>query len=622
MQRNAISKLKRGFINHEEGNLEITQENNGTITLGTCTQKMSQIISVMQKSCPDLFSNGLSFYQSNPDHNPSLPRRNKRKIQLGLIQGERDSLELLVSDDHAENDNPDVDDNLLPDLRPGNENLENYLLGTDCPLLANILMQLKVYNPDRWSNKTNQYMYTHLLTDAKELLKMCTVKELNIMATELRYFTGRLWFSANLLKAENVNIIVSAFGSAPLTNIECSHKKDKLYQPDTLLTLVSCALKLESYPVEHLQISLGTVIHRQLKEDWYANATCPLSVPIPHEHNSALVKEMEFFSYPEMSTNINQLEPRTFDFTHILTNIRNQILTRGFQFCKNEHFKELCNECPDILSIALVYDKIDTQNAFTAMKMFNYSVERWMIQKGYKDTAKFIRLIRNWHDACNRHGLSADRRVLYLNDMHEFLTQGINFNSVPFQFPEWYVKGMTWQMYEALLQNILTRIQLYYLSSNLTYNARAVLTLSNESFFADLVHYDKESHGYPKGVNVRKVFGRVVLINFFKHKRDRNYFLSATIKGKYEIKLAEHNHRRYIHESSFNYFGLYRNHFFDFPNELTSHRVRCDDITTGLAALCTNPGVRILFKTNKGNIMPEIPSGRQIKGFTLEKNVY
>ena len=127
---------------------------------------------------------------------------------------------------------------------------------------------------------------------------------------------------------------------------------------------------------------------------------------------------------------------------------------------------------------------------------------------------------------------------------------------------------MTWQTFEALLQNISTRIQLYYLSSNLTYNARAVSTLSNESFFADLVHYDKESHGYPKGVNVHKVFGRVVLINFFKHKRDRNYFLSATVKGKYEIKLAEHNHRRYIRESSFNYLGLFRNHFFDFPNDI------------------------------------------------------
>ena len=89
------------------------------------------------------------------------------------------------------------------------------------------------------------------------------------------------------------------------------------------------------------------------------------------------------------------------------------------------------------------------------------------------------------------------------------------------------------------------RIQLYYLSNNLMYNARAVSTLSNESFFLDLVCFDKESHGYPKGVNVCKVFSRVVLINYFKHKHDPNYFLSATVKAKYEVKLAENNICRY-----------------------------------------------------------------------------
>ena len=157
-----------------------------------------------------------------------------------------------------------------------------------------------------------------------------------------------------------------------------------------------------------------------------------------------------------MSASRKQLEPRTFDFTHILMNLRNQILIRGYDFCRKEHFEELCKERPDILRIALVYDKIDTQNAFTAIKMFNYSVECWMKKKGYIVTAQFIRLVRNWHDACNRRGLSADTRVQYLNNMHEFLTAGIKFNAVPFQFAERYVRGMTWQTFEALLQNIST----------------------------------------------------------------------------------------------------------------------------------------------------------------------
>ena len=90
--------------------------------------------------------------------------------------------------------------------------------------------------------------------------------------------------------------------------------------------------------------------------------------------------------------------------------------------------------------------------------------------------------------------------------------------------------------------------------------------LANESFFADLVRYDKESHGYPKGSNVLLVFGRVVLINYFKHKRDKNYVLSATIKGKYDIKLAQDNFQQYVTECASHHKGLFKNHFFDYPN--------------------------------------------------------
>ena len=147
-------------------------------------------------------------------------------------------------------------------------------------------------------------------------------------------------------------------------------------------------------------------------------------------------------------------------------------------------------------------------------------------------------------------------------------------------------------------------------------------TLANESFFADLVRYDKESHGYPKGPNVSRVFGRVVLINHFKHKSDKNYFLSATIKSKYKIKLAEEDHIHYVTETSFNHNGMYKNHFFDFPNQLKSQRVRRDDITTGIAALRNTDGVRQWFRTVEGDILSEIRGGNKVKGFSLKKNIY
>ena len=171
-------------------------------------------------------------------------------------------------------------------------------------------------------------------------------------------------------------------------------------------------------------------------------------------------------------------------------------------------------------------------------------------------------------------------------------------------------------------QTISTRIQLYSFAHERCYNARSVSTLSNESFFSDLVRYDKESHGYPEGTNVGRVFGRAVLINHFKHKRDKNYFLAATIKSKYEIKLADTNYRRLIRETAYHYSGIFRDHFFDFPNELKSQRVRRDDITTGLAALCRSGGVRCWHKTIKSDLLPEIHGGNKVKGVKLQKNIY
>ena len=207
------------------------------------------------------------------------------------------------------------------------------------------------------------------------------------------------------------------------------------------------------------------------------------------------IQTIDFFSYPEFCHTRNQLEFRTFDFTHVLTNLRTQILTRGLEYCKREHFEHLSIHKPGLLSLALVFDKMDQQNAFTAMRMFNYDIEQYMCENNFVDTANFIRLVRNWHDACNHRGLSADM---------EFLMKGINFDAIPFQYPGRYIKGITWQTYEALLQMISTRIQLFTFVQDRTYNARSVSTLSNESFFSDLVRYDKESHRYPKGTNVEE----------------------------------------------------------------------------------------------------------------------
>ena len=88
-----------------------------------------------------------------------------------------------------------------------------------------------------------------------------------------------------------------------------------------------------------------------------------------------------------------------------------------------------------------------------------------------------------------------------------------------------HFRGMPMPTYEALLQNINTCIQLYQYAHGNTYNTHSISTLANESFFSDLTQLDKESPFYPKACNIPKLVGKVVQLNYYKHKANKSYSL-------------------------------------------------------------------------------------------------
>ena len=93
--------------------------------------------------------------------------------------------------------------------------------------------------------------------------------------------------------------------------------------------------------------------------------------------------------------------------------------------CKWEHYRELVDNRPNLLSLAFVYNVIDQQCAAKAMRMFECDIEEYFISKGYTESAHFVYLVHKWHSACDKHGVSA------LYKMYEFLMQGVNFNGYP-----------------------------------------------------------------------------------------------------------------------------------------------------------------------------------------------
>ena len=115
-------------------------------------------------------------------------------------------------------------------------------------------------------------------------------------------------------------------------------------------------------------------------------------------------------------------------------------------------------------------------------------------------------------------GIKADEHVEHWYNMHNYLTQDIDFNKFPSPFSCHYIKGMPIQTFEALLQICSMRIYLYAAAVVETYNSRAISTLPSESYFLDVKRIDKDGRGYTKGPAVNKLVEKSATVNALKDK--------------------------------------------------------------------------------------------------------
>ena len=66
--------------------------------------------------------------------------------------------------------------------------------------------------------------------------------------------------------------------------------------------------------------------------------------------------------------------------------------------------------------------------------------------------------------------------------------------------------GFPTKLYEGLLANIDSKIQLYALTPN-SYNTRAVSTLMSENFFSSLIELDSSGTGYLRAQDIPRCMG-------------------------------------------------------------------------------------------------------------------
>ena len=148
-------------------------------------------------------------------------------------------------------------------------------------------------------------------------------------------------------------------------------------------------------------------------------------------------------------------------------------------------FKEVAKENNDILNLALVQEPIaNKQNVPFTQKVFSEPLELELCKLGYLNEAFLVHTVRNWYNACNERGLTVETRLEYLLNMDKYLSE--QYIPKCYLMNLTHVNGLPYTTYQSVRHNICTRIQIYSLIKNKTYNHRAVSTLAVESFFSDL----------------------------------------------------------------------------------------------------------------------------------------
>ena len=245
-------------------------------------------------------------------------KQKKKGRIFGLQENEQNLLDVMFTSGQLQSDEDENNDN-PPDTpeNPVIPTLEGFLCSDKCLLLPNILNELTNSNQNKWEGKTVDDLFPGLLNNGPALYSEATVKDLNIICVEMRCFTGCNWCSSNMVKAKIVNVIVKAFGGDIYVDVE--RRKKKVFNPETLTTTCVNHIKSIDYPAENIQIPLASLQQIKNRSKWINNTTVPLSSYVPGS-DSNQTRIINFFCYPAYSRERKQIEFRTFDFTHILTN--------------------------------------------------------------------------------------------------------------------------------------------------------------------------------------------------------------------------------------------------------------------------------------------------------------
>ena len=488
-------------LNRYEGPNVLTPREIGQIIEGTKVHRRITRHQILEDNNSESSDND----SDDPDYNPDV--------------------ESVISDNESD---IDLDESSMENVT----NLSTASTGGGC--IKKILSELKkLNNKHNWNNE-NIDTFIRKYMSSKRAIEKLFKYEMDVINNEVKATFGKTLFNKGDSKQVRTNKIYHQLKQMPqLLQFESSDEEElQLYQPKKLFDIYRSYVTSGKYPKEYLAAPLCRISHMSSVKEWEEKSPIPIEIDLPFINDKHII-----FNYPEFSLERNQMEMRTFDYTHILNNLRYHICNRGFTGVSTQAFINVSKSNHDVLPRAIVEDKMDRQNSTISQRFFSEDVEKILLENGDFSEAEFCQKTRNWFRACDERGMRVEQRLYFLNDMYQFLLSKCNISDYP---PiTTHVEGIPIRTYEAILHTISTRFSLFSMSSTQSYNTRAISTLAVESFFSDLTRYEFSGLGAAKAVDIPKLISHVVHVNTTKHNPSRGFEFTTSTRDNYPTYLMD-----------------------------------------------------------------------------------
>ena len=430
------------------------------------------------------------------------------------------------AEEDSESEDADIEMNVVEESILTNVSVVS--TGQSC--IKRILAGLKkLNNKHNWKqHNVNSFLENYL--KSKNSIAKLFLYEMDVINEEVMSCFGKeLFHEKDVKSVRNEKIAMQLKKIPQLFEYSSTEAEGNEMNPKNLLEIVKHYIMKKDYPKDFIAAQLCKINHEEYVTQWENKSTVPVNIYLPFIDRNHMI-----FNYPEWNVDRNQVEMCTFNYTHILNNLRYHICNKGFDNVSTQAFIDVSDMDHDVLPRAVVELKLDRQNCVLSQRF-----SKILTRCNYVSEANFVQLVRNWYKACDERGMPVNDRLTNLYQMYKYLSSLMYLNHYPPM--KTHICGIPIRTYEALMQSISTRFTLFQLSSMYSYNAGAISTLAVESFFSDLNRFEFSGLGAPRSVDIPKLITHIVHVNTTKHDPKRGFKFTTSTRDNYPCYLLSSN---------------------------------------------------------------------------------